>query len=89
MLSLASSGLLQLVHGQEAFDYADFGLDWNGTCKSGMRQSPVNFRESQYSRTAIAPPVPNGTFGTGTNVSVSLPYPFVLATACMWSCMLV
>ena len=88
MLIVVSPGPLQIVHGQEAFTYSDFGLDWNGTCRSGARQSPINFRESLYSRTAIAPPVPNGTFGTGTNVSVSVHYPYVLTVDYLPQCML-
>ena len=71
-----SSGLLQTVHGQDAFTYSDFGLDWNGTCRNGTHQSPINFREALYSRTANASAVPDGTFGTGTNVSVSVLYPY-------------
>ena len=71
LLSVVSSGWLQMVHGEDLFTYSDFGLDWNGTCRTGVRQSPINFRETLFSRTAVSPPVPDGTFGTGTNVSVS------------------
>ena len=80
---------MQIVHGQDAFTYSDFGVNWNGTCRSGVHQSPINFRDSLFSRTAIPPPVPNGTFGTGTNVTVSLPNACVLAIACIRSCVLV
>lgn len=72
VLSVVASGFLQLVRGEGTlFAYADFGLDWNGTCKSGKRQTPINLEEALYTRSASNPPVPAGTFGTGTNVSVS------------------
>ena len=68
--SVVLAGLL--VRGDEAlFTYSDFGLDWNGTCKDGKRQSPINLEEALFTRPASSPPVPAGTFGTGTNVSVS------------------
>lgn len=70
VLSVIFSGLL--VHGDPApFTYADFGLNWNGTCKDGLRQSPINVEKSLFTRPPSSPPVPAGTFGTGTNVSVS------------------
>ena len=70
ILSVAFSGLL--VRGDASlFTYSDFGLDWNGTCKDGKRQSPINLEEALFTPAASSPPVPAGTFGTGTNVSVS------------------
>lgn len=75
VLSVIFSRLL--VRGDQAlFTYSDFGLDWNGTCKDGQRQSPINVEKSLFTRAPSSPPVPAGTFGTGTNVSVSR-YPFL------------
>ncbi|KAL3153841.1 hypothetical protein ABBQ32_013416 [Trebouxia sp. C0010 RCD-2024] len=69
VLSVIFSRLL--VRGDQAlFTYSDFGLDWNGTCKDGQRQSPINVEKSLFTRAPSSPPVPAGTFGTGTNVSV-------------------
>lgn len=71
VLSIVYLGFLQLVRGDESlFTYSDFGLDWTGLCKNGTRQTPINLDEALYTLAANNPPVPAGTFGTGTDVTV-------------------
>jgi carbonic anhydrase len=38
--------LLLLSHLSHSFDYWQQGKDWNGTCQTGKKQSPINFKDS-------------------------------------------